>query len=103
MADVVGYYSMKGAGSGAFTPLTPSRIMDTRETGGPASAGREVKVRVVGVGGVPASGVSAVALNVTVDQATAPGFLTTWPSGEPRPTASTHNFVAGGTVANLVL
>ena len=103
VADVVGYYSMRGSGTGAFTPLTPARIMDTRETGGPAAAGHEVKVRVAGVGGVPASGVSAVALNVTVDQATAAGFLTTWPSGEPRPTASTHNFVAGGTVANLVL
>jgi hypothetical protein len=103
VADVVGYYSAKGAGSGAFTALTPARIMDTREAGGPAAAGREVKLRVLGAGGVPSSGVSAVALNVTVDQPTAPGFLTTWPSGEPRPTASTHNFVAGGTVANLVL
>jgi hypothetical protein len=44
-----------------------------------------------------------VALNVTVDQPTASGFVTTWPSGEALPTASTHNFVPGLTVANLVL
>jgi hypothetical protein len=40
---------------------------------------------------------------VTVDQPTGPGFLTVWPTGEGRPLASSHNFVPGLTVANLVL
>jgi hypothetical protein len=55
------------------------------------------------VGGVPPSGVSGVALNVTVDQPTGTGYLSVWPTGRPRPTASTHNYVPGLTVANLVL
>ena len=58
---------------------------------------------VTGLMGVPATGVSGVALNVTVDQPTASGFLTVWPTGETQPFASSHNFVPGLTVANLVL
>jgi hypothetical protein len=53
--------------------------------------------------GVPAAGVTGVALNVTVDAPTSPGFLTVWPTNELRPLASSHNFVTGLTVANLVL
>ena len=36
---------------------------------------------VPGGGGVPATGVSAVALNVTVTEPTAPSYLTVFPSG----------------------
>lgn len=110
VADVVGYYTpTRPAQGGLFTPLTPARVLDTRSgTGrggaaGPVSGGTTIDVGVTGVGGVPASGVSAVALNVTVDQPTSSGYLTTWPTGEPMPTASTHNFVPGLTAANLVL
>ena len=45
----------------------------------------------------------AVALNVTVTGPTAGSFLTVWPSGEPRPLASSVNMVAGQTVPNMVL
>ena len=110
IADVVGYYTSTPPPSGGrFTSLTPSRVLDTRlGTGrggavGPIGAGQSIDLQVTGVGGVPASGINAVALNVTVDQPTASGFLTTWPSGEARPNASTHNFVPGLTAANLVL
>jgi hypothetical protein len=50
---------------------------------------------------VPASGVSAVVLNVTATNATKSSFLTVWPTGATRPTASNVNFVAGQTVPNL--
>ncbi|MGE3588908.1 MAG: hypothetical protein AB7L17_14380 [Ilumatobacteraceae bacterium] len=110
VADVVGYYTTHQPQTGGrFTPLTPARLLDTRDgTGrggvvGPVGQGQAIDLAVTGVGGVPASGVTAVALNVTVDQPTGSGFLTTWPTGEALPTASTHNFVPGLTVANLVL
>jgi hypothetical protein len=60
-------------------------------------------LQVTGVGGVPASGVSAVALNVTVTNPTAPSFLTVWPAGATQPTASNLNFVGGQTVPNRVI
>jgi hypothetical protein len=110
IADVVGYYtSTPPPTGGRFTSLTPARVLDTRDgtgRGGVAGAvgpGQSIDLTVTGVGGVPTSGVNAVALNVTVDQPTASGFVTTWPTGEGRPNASTHNFVPGLTAANLVL
>jgi hypothetical protein len=57
---------------------------------------------VLGRGGVPAAGVGAVLLNVTVTNPTAASYVTVWPDGEPRPTASSLNMVAGQTVPNLV-
>ena len=68
---------------------------------GAVPGGQSIDLQVTGVGGVPASGVSGVALNVTVDGPTGTGFVTTWPTGEPRPNASTHNFSPGLTAANL--
>ena len=56
-----------------------------------------------GHGGVPASGVSAVVLNVTVTQPKAAGYITVYPDGATRPLASNLNFVAGQTVPNLVV
>jgi hypothetical protein len=53
---------------------------------------------------VPASGVSAVVMNVTVTGPSAPGsHLTVFPTGESPPVASNLNFVANQTVPNLVV
>ena len=94
--------------SGArYNPLTPARILDTRDaTGAPAvpvGPGGTVELQVTGVGGVPASGVSAVVMNVTVTAPSAGSFLTAFPTGETRPLASNLNFAAGETVPNLVV
>ena len=84
-------------------------MLDTRDGTGtagvvaPLGPGATINLTVINRGGVPATGVSGVALNVTADQPDSSGFLTVWPTGEARPNASTHNFVPGLTVANLVL
>src|SRR5207245_2703186 len=65
-------------------------------------SGQSIDVQVTGVGGVPATGVAAAILNVTVTQPTANGYLTVYPAGSGRPLASNLNFVAGQTVPNLV-
>ena len=102
VVDVVGYYTAGTTGSGRFTPLTPGRVLDTGFVNkiGP---GGTIDVQVTGVRGVPASGVSGVALNVTVDDPSAPSYFTVYPTGEGRPNASTLNFVPGLTVANMTL
>jgi outer membrane protein assembly factor BamB len=91
---------------GSFKALTPARILDTRNgTGGfsgPVGAGQSIDVQVAGAGGVPATGVAAAILNVTVTQPTTSGYLTVYPTGGGRPLASNLNFVAGQTVPNLV-
>ncbi|MEZ5249996.1 MAG: hypothetical protein R2713_12525 [Ilumatobacteraceae bacterium] len=58
---------------------------------------------VSGRGGVPATGVDSVALNVTVTNPWDAGYLTVWPTGQPRPTASNLNFVRAQTVPNMVV
>jgi hypothetical protein len=86
-----------------FAPTTPARLLDTRTgVGAPTGkvlAGRTVAVQVTGRGGIPASGVAAVSLNVTVTGTERDGFVTVYPDGT-RPTASTVNFTAGQTLAN---
>lgn len=85
--------------------LAPGRILDTRAnlgTAGPVGGGETIAIPVLGQAGIPSSGVSSVVLNVTVTDALGDGYVTVYPTGVPRPTASNINFPAGKTVANLV-
>jgi glucose/arabinose dehydrogenase/PKD repeat protein len=84
-----------------FRPLTPRRVFDSRNGSKPA-AGRTLAVPVVGRGGVPDDGVTAVVVNITVVEAVDAGFVTVWPSGSAPPTSSNLNVGAGDTTANLV-
>ena len=91
---------------GTFVALTPARIMDTRMgTGasGPVTAGETIPLQVDGAGGVPASGVSAVVLNVTVTQPQVGGYVTVFPVGSNQPPTSNLNFNPGETIPNLVI
>ena len=106
-ADVQGYFLGNATGSTYFS-LPPSRILDTRNgTGGISTAvgaGGVIEVKVTDAGGVPAAGGTAVALNVTATNVSgAESYLTVWPTGAARPTASNLNFIAGQTVPNLVI
>ena len=70
---------------------------------GPIGSGSVFNLPVLGRGGVPASGVGSVALNVTVTGPSSASFATVWPTGQPRPNASNLNFAAGQTVPNMVI
>ncbi|GAA2131818.1 hypothetical protein GCM10009760_06000 [Kitasatospora kazusensis] len=96
-----GAWEYYGFGS-VYTPAGPTRLLDTRDGIGTVKSGHSLDLQVAGVGGVPATGVTAVTLNVTVTDPTAPGFLTVYPHGRPLPTASNLNWTAGTTIANLV-
>ncbi|MCU1367381.1 MAG: hypothetical protein JWN39_3020, partial [Ilumatobacteraceae bacterium] len=73
-----------------FVPIAPFRLLDTRQGTKPA-AGSTTTVLVLGVNGIPASGVTAVVLNVTATEATAPGFVSVFPTGQPQPVVSSLN------------
>ncbi|MEV6211216.1 right-handed parallel beta-helix repeat-containing protein [Kitasatospora sp. NPDC051914] len=99
VADLFGYFSTVGAG---FTPKSPSRILDTRyATGAPKAPLAANQTLDLAVPGLPAD-VRAVTLNVTVTKPTDRGYLTVYPHGDERPTASSLNRTAGQTVPNLV-
>ena len=90
------------AAGARYHAVTPSRILDTRMSGTPLGAAATMDLQVTGQGGIPATGVSAVVVNVTVTNPTAPSYLTVFPSGESMPLAANLNYVAGNTVPNLV-
>jgi hypothetical protein len=52
---------------------------------------------------VPASGVSAAVVNLTVTRPTASSYLTVYPGGQPLPATSSLNFLAGETRANRAI
>lgn len=84
----------------AFVPVTPCRLLDTRDGGGARLSGdTTVVVPTLGRCGIPA-GTTALALSVTVTQPLAAGFATVWPGDVSRPTTSTINYAPGETRAN---
>ena len=108
VADVVGYFSDGDVTGGAFHPLSPSRVLDTRPGSGhqvftALGTGQHGDLTVAGVSPVP-DGATAVIGNLTATEPTIPGFLTAYPTAAPPnnpPTASNLNFLAGQTVPNL--
>ncbi len=111
VVDLEGYFAPEPSNTtvGSYVPLTPSRIVDTRAgSGEPYSGdtmgpGGSLDIQVTGRGGVPTGGVSAVLMNVTVTDTTAPSYLTAYPQGESQPLASNLNWLGGETVANRVV
>jgi len=103
VADLEGYFVPPSGSAGGYVPVPPSRLLDTRIASAPLTGGGTVDLQVTGAGGVPGSGVSGVVLNVTVTNTSAGGFLTVYPTGAGRPTASNLNWSAGWTVPNRVV
>lgn len=103
LADVTGWFP---AGS-SYEALTPARVLDTRSGVGaaaqPVAANGTINLDVTGVGGVPASGVGAVVVNVTATRVTDPTFVTVWPGGQAQPNASNINASPGDDASNLVV
>ena len=104
IADVSGYFT-QSAGS-RYTAVTPSRILDTRHgTGAPTAkvaSNHGLSVAVAGKDTIPA-GVKAVALHVTVTDASANGWIAAEPDGAGTPSTSILNFLKGQTVSNTVI
>ncbi len=110
VVDLEGYYAPSNGGSaGELVPVVPARITDTRAGSGQPNAGSTLgpgttlDVQVTGVGGIPATGVTAVILNTTATNTTSAGFFTVFPKGAALPLASNLNWTAGVTVPNRVM
>ena len=104
------------AGTQGYTAVTPFRIADTRAKSGcnnmtpSGTLGPDATVVLKVVGAIPCEGTSgsvpsnatAVVMNVTVTGGTAGGFLTVYPTGTTKTTASNLNWTTGQVVSNLV-
>jgi hypothetical protein len=79
-----------------FVPMTPCRLVDTRNAtgpfGGPSLAGETSRSFVIpnSACGVPSTA-AAYSINVTVVPRAGLGYLTVWPTGVTQPNASTLN------------
>ena len=73
-----------------FVPVTPARLVDTRQTAQSLGALGRMDVVVTGRAGVPADA-KAVALNVTLVHASTVTHVRAWPAGQARPNASVLN------------
>ena len=113
IVDVNGYFRRQTGSTLAFYPLAPCRVADTRKSGypqglGPPSltANQERQFPILNATttcNIPASGVAAYSLNVTVVPSGSLGYLTVWPTGQMRPAVSTLNDVLGRVIANAGL
>ena len=105
IADATGYFSPTQADR--FDFVTPSRLLDTR-TGvggskGALGADKTDVLTVDGAGGLPASGVAAVSVNLTVTGSTDSGYLVAYADGTAVPGTSDVDWQGGTTKAASVL
>ena len=95
-----------------FTPLTPCRIVDTRNAGGTIPAGTARGFKAWGANftaqggaatncGIPQNtNVAALALNLVAIFPATDGWMATYPFGGTLPLSSTINYLAGTVLAN---
>ncbi len=102
VVDVVGWYGAPGAADGdLFTPVQPTRLLDTR----PSAAFGPRESRTVGVvgGQVPADATAVVGTLTATEQTAPVTHARIWPAGLPLTPTSDLNSGAGRTQANAVV
>ena len=105
LADVAGYFPIDSA----LSTVSPARIVNTRLTtkvGNASGTAEPLVFNVLGQGGLPSVGISAVVLNVTAvdpEVGNEGGFVTVYPCASGRPEASNINFTNGQTIPNSVV
>jgi hypothetical protein len=107
--DINGYFvSATNTSALAFYPLTPCRLVDTREAtaplGGPSLVGNTARTFPIlsSSCNVP-SAAQVYSLNYTSVPKDKLGFLTTWPTGQAQPLVSTLNAPTGAVTANAAI
>jgi hypothetical protein len=103
VVDVMGYVAASGQPGGEITPITPDRIFDNRPSGTKIQPNAVIEPQIQGARPSIPSGTTAILANVTIDQPTAAGFLTVFPTAGTVPDTSNLNFDADDTIPSLVL
>ncbi len=114
IVDVFGWSgTTDNQAANVLIPLAaPQRAYDTRTPGvnggctpscGPLAAGTVRQVNLAGFGGVPASGIAAVSVTLTVASPSGSGLLIAYPADIPTPATSNLNFQTGTSIANSAI
>lgn len=97
---------------GEYFPLTPSRLLDTRDPSNDTSprgakpigpAAPSFKLQVAGRGGVPKNNVLAVAVSVVAVRPGGMGWIAVSPSGSDAGRSSMLNYMPGDVVPNFAI
>ncbi len=116
LADVQAWHSLaspvqSASPASVFVPINPVRIMDTRSgtrigsVTGPVGSDSTTLLPVEGnsIASLPSSGITAVAVAVTVTGQTGGGILNVYPAGTPRPYASTVDYSPDTTTNDTIV
>jgi hypothetical protein len=111
--DIDGYFTSPSSSTLQFYPLTPCRVVDTRDSSKPQGLGppnmHASQTRDFPVLGSPClTGVKAAAYSFNYTVVPNPSgqplaYLTTWPKGESQPVVSTLNNPTATVVANAAI
>jgi uncharacterized repeat protein (TIGR03803 family) len=109
--DINGYFIPSSSSTLAFYPVTPCRVVDTRNPNGPLGGpylthGVERDFPLLESSCIPSgTDVKAYSLNFTVVPKTSAGvaYLTVWPQGLSKPLVSTLNDLTNTIVANAAI
>ncbi len=109
--DVNGYFTKVNSSTLAFYPLPPCRVADTRFSTYPPGLGppylrgnqeRDFSILNATTCNIPSTAV-AYSLNFAVVPRGPLGYMTVWPTGEPRPTVSSLNDIPAQIIANAAI
>jgi len=94
--DFVGWFPA----ASNLTPVTPTRVIDTRET---SKVTETLDIQLTGIGGIPSENVGAVVVNLAVVAPESYGYAQLYERGADKPVTSNLNFNTGEVRANLVI
>jgi hypothetical protein len=93
--------------TGSFMREGPARILDTSTglggTTGPVPAGGVITLKVAGIDGVPATGASAVLLNLTTEQPAKSGTIVAYADGTTQPQVTDLSYSPAQAVSDQVI
>jgi hypothetical protein len=111
IVDINGYFAPVSGSTLAFYPLPPCRVADTRHSNYPQGLGppyltggqeRAFPILNATTCNIPSSA-AAYSLNFSVVPHGPLGYMTVWPTGQPRPVVSTLNDIPGQIIANAAI
>jgi Concanavalin A-like lectin/glucanases superfamily len=110
IVDVTGYFTTNTTTTNASTyvPITPDRALDTRSGVGGVptakiAAGSKDVLALAGKDGLPSSGLTAVAINLTVTEATSGAIIEAYQDGISLPLVSSVSTGSGGTASAMTI
>ena len=100
--DINGYFAPMTTGGLSLYPVTPCRVLDTRQPAGSLPVSSLNVAVSASACGVPSNG-QAFVLSVAVVPPASLGYLTMWPQGQARPVVATLNALDGAITSNLAI